>query len=56
MATSAIGPGFFTQSFLFTEQLMASMGFVILVSIITDIGAQVNIWRVIAYQKRERRI
>lgn len=48
MATSAIGPGFLTQTTVFTEQLMASMGFVILISIIIDIGAQTNIWRIIA--------
>lgn len=51
MATSAIGPGFLTQTTVFTEQLLASMGFVILVSIIIDIGAQVNIWRIIAVSK-----
>lgn len=48
MATSAIGPGFLTQTTVFTYQLMASMGFVILISIIIDIGAQTNIWRIIA--------
>ncbi len=48
MATSAIGPGFLTQTTVFTSQLAASFGFVILMSIILDIGAQMNIWRVIA--------
>ena len=48
MATSAIGPGFLTQTSLFTEQMMASFGFVILISIILDIGTQLNIWRIIA--------
>lgn len=48
MATSAIGPGFLTQTSLFTSQLLASFGFVILISILLDIGAQLNIWRVIA--------
>ncbi len=47
MATSAIGPGFLTQTSLFTEQLFTSFGFVILVSILLDIGAQMNIWRII---------
>lgn len=47
MATSSIGPGFLTQTTVFTNQLLASMGFVILVSIILDIIAQMNIWRVI---------
>ncbi|MBS1919655.1 MAG: divalent metal cation transporter [Bacteroidetes bacterium] len=48
MATSAIGPGFLTQTSLFTEELMASFGFVILISIILDVGAQLNIWRIVA--------
>ncbi|HWO76707.1 MAG TPA: NRAMP family divalent metal transporter [Bacillus sp. (in: firmicutes)] len=48
MATSAIGPGFLTQTTTFTEKLAASFGFVILMSIIIDIGAQLNIWRIIA--------
>ncbi|MGM7700358.1 NRAMP family divalent metal transporter [Pseudalkalibacillus sp. Hm43] len=52
MATSAIGPGFLTQTTFFTETLMASFGFVILVSIIIDIGAQLNIWRIIAISER----
>jgi Mn2+/Fe2+ NRAMP family transporter len=47
MATSAIGPGFLTQTSLFTEQLLTSFGFVILVSVLLDIGAQLNIWRII---------
>ncbi|MFC4231038.1 NRAMP family divalent metal transporter [Parasediminibacterium paludis] len=47
MATSAIGPGFLTQTTVFTQQLAASFGFVILLSILLDIGAQLNIWRVI---------
>ena len=47
MATSAIGPGFLTQTSLFTEQLVASFGFVILISVLLDIGAQLNIWRIV---------
>lgn len=47
MATSAIGPGFLTQTAFFTSKLGASFGFVILASIVLDIGAQLNIWRVI---------
>lgn len=47
MATSAIGPGFLTQTSLFTEQLLTSFGFVILISILLDIGAQLNIWRIL---------
>jgi Mn2+/Fe2+ NRAMP family transporter len=48
MATSAIGPGFLTQTAVFTGKLGASFGFAILASVILDIGAQLNIWRVIA--------
>lgn len=47
MATSAIGPGFLTQTTVFTGQLLSSFGFVILISILLDIGAQINIWRVL---------
>ncbi|MDO5356548.1 MAG: divalent metal cation transporter [Conchiformibius sp.] len=48
MATSAIGPGFLTQTATFTEKLAAAFGFVILLSILLDIGAQLNIWRIVA--------
>jgi Mn2+/Fe2+ NRAMP family transporter len=47
MASSAIGPGFLTQTAIFTAQLGASMGFIILLSILLDAVAQLNIWRVI---------
>ncbi len=47
MATSAIGPGFLTQTANFTSQHQASFGFVILVSIILSAIAQMNIWRVL---------
>jgi Mn2+/Fe2+ NRAMP family transporter len=52
MATSAIGPGFLTQTAVFTQSLGASFGFVILASIVLDIGAQANIWRVIAVSEK----
>ncbi|RBP05935.1 Mn2+/Fe2+ NRAMP family transporter [Rossellomorea aquimaris] len=52
MATSAIGPGFLTQTTVFTQTLAASFGFVILVSILIDIGAQLNIWRIIAISEK----
>src|SRR5918911_35685 len=52
MATSAIGPGFLTQTAVFTSQLGASFGFAILVSVLFDLGAQLNIWRVIAVGER----
>jgi Mn2+/Fe2+ NRAMP family transporter len=47
MATSAIGPGFLTQTSAFTQELFASFGFVILISILLDLGAQLNIWRIV---------
>ncbi|MNK18712.1 manganese transport protein MntH [compost metagenome] len=48
MASSAIGPGFLTQTAVFTQQLGASFAFVILLSIVLDAIAQLNIWRIIA--------
>ena len=47
MATSAIGPGFITQTTQFTAQLGAAFAFAILVSILIDIALQLNVWRVI---------
>jgi len=47
MANSSIGPGFLTQTTVFTYQLLSSFGFVILVSLLLDIGAQLNTWRII---------
>lgn len=52
MATSAIGPGFLTQTTVFTQKLAASFGFAILISILMDLAAQLNIWRVIAVSER----
>jgi Mn2+/Fe2+ NRAMP family transporter len=51
MATSAIGPGFITQTAKFTQDLQASFGFVILISVIMDIVVQLNIWRVVSISK-----
>jgi Mn2+/Fe2+ NRAMP family transporter len=48
MATSAIGPGFITQTTVFTQELGTSFGFIILCSIIIDIVVQLNIWRVVS--------
>lgn len=48
MATSAIGPGFLTQTSTFTGSLGATFGFVILISLIISYIAQINIWSVIA--------
>ncbi|TDQ45965.1 Mn2+/Fe2+ NRAMP family transporter [Actinorugispora endophytica] len=47
MATSAIGPGFITQTTSFTAQLGATFAFAILVSVLVDIAVQLNIWRVV---------
>lgn len=47
MATSSVGPGFLTQTAQFTQSFGASFSFVILVSTILFIGAQINVWRII---------
>ncbi len=47
MITSAIGPAFLTQTAAFTEQYGASFSFIILLTIIVDIFAQLNVWRII---------
>lgn len=52
MATSAIGPGFLTQTAVFTERLGASFAFAILVSVVIDLAAQLNIWRVLVVSGR----
>jgi Mn2+/Fe2+ NRAMP family transporter len=52
MATSAIGPGFLTQTAVFTQRLAASFAFAILVSVVVDLVAQLNIWRVLAVTGR----
>ena len=47
MAVSAIGPGFLTQTAVFTEQHGANHGFIILISLMLAVGVQLNVWRVI---------
>lgn len=47
MATSAIGPGFITQTATFTATMGAAFAFAILVSILIDIAVQLNVWRMI---------
>lgn len=47
MATSAIGPGFLTQTTVFTQELLASFSCIILVSILLDIGVQLNVWQIL---------
>ena len=51
MATSAIGPGFMTQTAVFTKDMGATFGFVILASVIMSFVAQLNVWRVLAVSK-----
>lgn len=52
MATSAIGPGFITQTGQFTVKLGAAFAFAVLVSILIDIALQLNVWRVIGISGR----
>lgn len=52
MATSAIGPGFITQTTTFTVQLGSAFAFAIAVSILIDIALQLNVWRVIGVSGR----
>ena len=47
MANSSIGPGFLAQTTVFTQQLLTSFGFVILLSVLLDVGAQLNTWRIL---------
>lgn len=51
MATSSIGPGFLTQTAVFTNQLKASFAFAILISIIINLIVQLNVWRILAVSK-----
>lgn len=51
MATSAIGPGFITQTATFTSQLGAAFAFAILASILIDFIVQLNIWRIVTLTK-----
>ncbi|MDR0760196.1 MAG: divalent metal cation transporter, partial [Treponema sp.] len=46
MALSAVGPGFLTQTAVFTQAHKASFAFAILVVIIVDIIGQLNVWRI----------
>ena len=53
MATSAIGPGFLTQTAQFTQDFGPNFSFVILITTILFIGAQVNVWRVIGLRGQD---
>lgn len=52
MATSAIGPGFITQTATFTATMGAAFAFAILASVLIDIAVQLNIWRMITSSGR----
>ncbi|MBA1200699.1 divalent metal cation transporter [Pseudomonas capeferrum] len=47
MATSAIGPGFITQTATFTATIGAAFAFGILASILIDFVVQLNVWRIV---------
>ncbi len=52
MATSAIGPGFLTQTAYFTESMGTSFAFAILASVLVDVAAQANVWRILGVARR----
>ncbi len=52
MATSAIGPGFLTQTAVFTSVLGADFAFAILVSVLVDLAVQVNVWLVLGVARK----
>ncbi len=47
MATSAIGPGFLTQTAVFTAAFGTSFAFAIVASVLVDVAAQANVWRIL---------
>ena len=48
MATSAIGPGFITQTATFTATMGAAFAFGILASVLIDFVVQLNVWRMVS--------
>ena len=52
MATSAIGPGFLTQTAVFTGQLGKDLAFAILASVLLALAVQLNVWRVLGASGR----
>ena len=52
MATSAIGPGFLTQTAVFTGRLGADLAFAILASVLLALAVQLNVWRVLGASGR----
>ena len=47
MGTSAIGPGFLTQTAVFTQKLAAAFAFAVLISVLINSIIQINIWRIL---------
>ena len=52
MATSAVGPGFMTQTAQFTKDIGTNFAFVIVVSVIMSFIGQLNVWRILAVSKK----
>jgi Mn2+/Fe2+ NRAMP family transporter len=52
MATSAIGPGFLTQTAFFTSRLGADFAASVLLSALFDVVVQLTVWRVIIASER----
>lgn len=52
MATSAIGPGFITQTATYTGSLGAAFACAIVLSILVDVAVQLNVWRVVGVAGR----
>ncbi|GMB90052.1 divalent metal cation transporter [Helicobacter ailurogastricus] len=48
MATSAVGPGFLTQSAQFAQELKSAFACAILIATLASLIAQLNVWRVLA--------
>jgi Mn2+/Fe2+ NRAMP family transporter len=52
MGTSAIGPGFITQTPSFTVELGAAFACAIVLSVLVDVAVQLNVWRIIGVSGR----
>jgi Mn2+/Fe2+ NRAMP family transporter len=52
MATSAVGPGFLTQTAVFTERQGRDFAFTILASVVLAFVVQANVWRVLTASGR----
>ncbi|MCD2255918.1 divalent metal cation transporter [Lactobacillus sp. CC-MHH1034] len=56
MAMAAVGPGFLTQTAMFTGQMGANFGFAILLCIIADVIVQLNVWRIIVVSGQKAQV